>query len=154
MAVEIDGQYCGHFCVNRKTYSMAQGKDLCRQRRAVCRACVDFLDSIEVSGNGTSVSGIKAGVNEAYFKRFALALAEKVDVPVILVGGHRSIDNMNAVLNEGRIEYLSMSRPLVCEPDLINRWESGDTSPSKCVSCNMCYSTPGHRCVFNLRRRG
>lgn len=116
----------------------------------ICRACAELLDSIEVSGNGTSVSGIKAGVNEAYFKRFALALAEKVDVPVILVGGHRSIDNMNAVLNEGRIEYLSMSRPLVCEPDLINRWESGDTSPSKCVSCNMCYSTPRHRCVFNL----
>lgn len=120
----------------------------------ICRACAEFLDSIEVSGNGTSVSGIKAGVNEAYFKRFALALAEKVNVPVILVGGHRSIDNMNAVLNEGRIEYLSMSRPLVCEPDLIKRWENGDTSPSKCVSCNMCYSTPGHRCVFNLRRRG
>lgn len=43
----------------------------------ICLACAPYLDSIEVSGNGTSVSGIKAGVNEAYFKRFALALAEK-----------------------------------------------------------------------------
>ena len=25
------------------------------------------------------------------------------------------------------------------------------TSPSKCVSCNSCYRTPGHQCIFNLR---
>ena len=110
----------------------------------ICLACAPYLDSIEVSGNGTSVSGIKAGVNEAYFKRFALALAEKVDIPVILVGGHRSIDNMNAVLNEGKIEYLSLSRPLFREPDLIDRWKRGECSPTKCVSCNMCYRFAAH----------
>ncbi len=117
----------------------------------ICLACAPYLDSIEVSGNGTSVSGIKAGVNEAYFKRFALALAEKVDIPVILVGGHRSIENMNAVLNEGKIEYLSLSRPLIREPDLIDRWKRGKCSPAKCVSCNMCYRTPAHKCIFRLR---
>lgn len=69
----------------------------------ICLACAPYFDSIEVSGNGTSVGGIKAGVNEAYFKKFALSLAEKVDIPVILVGGHRSIGNMNNVLNEGGI---------------------------------------------------
>ena len=95
----------------------------------ICLACSSYLDSIEVSGNGTSVGGIKAGVNEAYFKKFALALAEKVDIPLILVGGHRSIDNMNNVLNEGRIEYLSLSRPLIREPDLIKRWRSGECLP-------------------------
>ncbi len=117
----------------------------------ICLACAPYLDSIEVSGNGTSVGGIKAGVNEAYFKCFALALAEKVDIPVILVGGHRSIDNMNNVLNEGKIEYLSLSRPLIREPDLINRWLRGKCSPAKCVSCNMCYRTPAHKCIFKLR---
>ena len=117
----------------------------------ICLACAPYLDSIEVSGNGTSVGGIRAGVNEAYFKKFALALAEKADIPVILVGGHRSIDNMNNVLNEGKIEYLSLSRPLIREPDLIERWQSGDRSPAKCVSCNMCYRTPAHKCIFRLR---
>lgn len=117
----------------------------------ICLACATYLDSIEVSGNGTSVAGIRAGVNEAYFKRFALALAEKVDIHVILVGGHRSIDNMNNVLNEGKIEYLSLSRPLIREPDLINRWQNGECSPAKCVSCNMCYRTPSHKCIFRLR---
>ncbi|MCR5143201.1 MAG: hypothetical protein K6C68_11875 [Ruminococcus sp.] len=117
----------------------------------ICLACSPYLDSIEVSGNGTSVGGIKAGVNEAYFKRFALALAENVNIPVILVGGHRSIDNMNNVLNEGGIEYLSLSRPLIREPDLIDRWQRGECSPAKCVSCNMCYRTPAHKCILGLR---
>lgn len=118
----------------------------------ICKMCEKAgIDSIEVSGNGTSVSGIIAGKNEAYFKKFAIKLAEFVDIPVILVGGHRSLESMEAVLNEGKIEILSLSRPLVREPDLPNRWNDGDITPSKCVSCNMCYQTPGHKCIFNLR---
>lgn len=109
------------------------------------------IEAIEVSGNGTSVSGIRAGVNEAYFKDFALTLADTVNIPVILVGGHRSIENMEQILNEGKIEFLSLSRPLVREPNLPLRWQNGDTSPAKCVSCNMCYQTPGHECVFRLK---
>lgn len=119
----------------------------------ICKMCEEAgLDSVEVSGNGTSVSGIRAGVNEAYFKDFALALSKKVRIPVILVGGHRSIENMEKVLNDrnGNIALLSLSRPLVREPDLPNRWKSGDLRPAKCVSCNMCYRTPAHRCVFEL----
>ena len=118
----------------------------------ICRLCTEAgMDSIEVSGNGTSVAGIKAGVNEAYFKDFALALADMVSIPIILVGGHRSLESMESVLNEGKIEFLSLSRPLVREPDLPSRWQRGDTAPSKCVSCNMCYQTPGHKCVFRLK---
>lgn len=119
----------------------------------ICLACEPYLDSIEVSGNGTSVAGIKAGVNEAYFEKFALALADKVEIPVILVGGHRGIENMNRVLNDGKIEYLSLSRPLIREPDLVNRWQNGDCSPAKCVSCNLCYRTPAHKCIFRLREK-
>lgn len=109
------------------------------------------IEAIEVSGNGTSVAGIRAGVNEAYFKDFAITLANTVNIPVILVGGHRSIENMEQILNEGKIEFLSLSRPLVCEPNLPLRWQNGDTSPAKCISCNMCYQTPGHECVFRLK---
>ncbi|MBR6983164.1 MAG: hypothetical protein IKH75_06480 [Ruminococcus sp.] len=37
------------------------------------------------------------------------------------------------------------------EPDLIDRWQRGECSPAKCVSCNMCYRTPAHKCIFRLR---
>lgn len=106
------------------------------------------LDSVEVSGNGTSVGGIKAGQNEGYFLPFAKELKKYGKLPIILVGGHRSIECMNKIVDNEEIEFLSMSRPLIREPDLMNRWKNGDLTPSKCVSCNMCYRTPGHKCAF------
>jgi 2,4-dienoyl-CoA reductase-like NADH-dependent reductase (Old Yellow Enzyme family) len=106
------------------------------------------IDSIEVSGNGTSVAGIKAGQNEGYFLPFAKELHKVCRVPIILVGGHRSIECMERIINEEGIELLSLSRPLIREPNLVQRWQTGDTTPAKCVSCNACYQTPGHRCIF------
>ena len=108
------------------------------------------IDAIEVSGNGTSRTGIKAGRNEGYFRAAAMSLAALVDVPVVLVGGFRSIEKINHILDETKIDFISLSRPLIREPNLIQRWMAGDTRPSLCVSCNACYRTPGHQCVFNL----
>lgn len=120
----------------------------------ICRMlALGGIDSIEVSGNGTSVPGIKAHVNEAYFVPFAARLAEEVDVPVIVVGGFRSLDTMEAVLNQTKIEMISLSRPLLREPDLPNRMQSDPSVVSKCISCNRCYSSPSHKCVFRGRDR-
>ena len=106
------------------------------------------IGSIEVSGNGTSVPGIRPHQNEAYFGAFAAKLAQEVSVPVILVGGLRSRDTMEAVLNNTKIELLSLSRPLLREPDLPLGMEEGRADVSKCVSCNRCYSSPSHKCIF------
>ena len=111
------------------------------------------IDAIEVSANGTSRTGIKAGQNEGYFRAAAMSLASLVDVPVVLVGGLRSVEKINQFLDETKIAYVSLSRPLVREPNLIRRWQSGDEAPALCVSCNTCYRTPGHQCIFNLRKK-
>jgi len=114
-----------------------------------CRLLADHgIDSIEVSGNGTSAEGIRAGVNEAYFLDFAATLAENVNVPVILVGGLRSVRVMQTILDTTKIELLSLSRPLLREPDLPEKFFTGKSSESLCVSCNACYSSHAHRCVF------
>ena len=61
-----------------------------------CRLMADAgIDAIEVSGNGTSHTDIKAGRNEGYFRAAAMSLAALVDVPVVLVGGLRSIEKIN-----------------------------------------------------------
>ena len=109
------------------------------------------IDHIEVSGNGTSVQGVRPGRGEGYFAGFAAELAAQANAPVICVGGWRSMDVMQKALDSTDIAALSLSRPLVREPNLPARWASGDTAPSTCVSCNACYSTPGHACIFNLR---
>ena len=119
-----------------------------------CKLMADAgIDAIEVSGNGTSHTGVRAGQNEGYFRAAAMSLASLIDVPVVLVGGLRSIEKINQYLDETKIEYVSLSRPLVREPNLILRWQQGDTAPSLCVSCNTCYRTPGHQCIFNLRNK-
>ncbi|MBP3209120.1 MAG: hypothetical protein J6M64_04295 [Oscillospiraceae bacterium] len=71
--------------------------------------------------------------------------------PVIVVGGFRSPDTMETVLNRTKIELISLSRPLLREPDLPNRMKSDRNIVSKCVSCNRCYSSPSHKCIFRGR---
>lgn len=106
------------------------------------------IDSIEVSGNGTSVPGIRPHHGEGYFAEFASQLASQVDIPIILVGGLRSLDVMERLLNTTKITLLSLSRPLLREPDLPNLLREGAACESRCVSCNRCYSTYAHKCIF------
>lgn len=109
------------------------------------------IDLIEVSANYTSrpVNDIS---DEAYFKESAIRLSKEVNIPIILVGGNRHVDRMNQLLNETKIDYLSMSRPLIREPDLINKWINSKTKDSLCISCNNCYRTPHHECIFNMEK--
>lgn len=123
-------------------------RDACAPGDGRRDACAPGIDAIEVSANGTSRQGIRAGVSEGSFLHAAARLADEVDVPVTLVGGLRSLEFIDHVLNTTKIEYISLSRPLVREPALIRRWQQGDTRPSLCVSCNSCYHTAGHQCVF------
>ena len=108
------------------------------------------IDSIEVSGNGTSVGGIKAHKNEGYFAPFAAKIADEVSCPVIVVGGFRALDTMETLLNQTKIELISLSRPLLREPDLPNKMKADPSVISKCVSCNACYSSLSHKCIFRV----
>ncbi len=74
-------------------------------------------------------------------------------MPVILVGGNRSLNLIDEILNNTKIQYFSLSRPLLREPDLINRWDSGDNSKAKCVSCGKCGDVQGNSCIFNRTSR-
>ena len=108
------------------------------------------IDAVEVSANYTSRPNIRAGVNECSFLPAAEALAAIVKTPVVLVGGVRSLETANAVLAKTAIQYIALSRPLIREPNLINRWQKGDVRPSACISCNACYRTSAHACLFTV----
>ena len=104
------------------------------------------IDAIEVSG-GLPISpktkasqlGINKEEKEAYFQNEARALRKETDVTLILVGGNRSFHVAERLVAEGVADYISMSRPLIREPHLINRWKAGDFTKSACVSDNMCF---------------
>lgn len=75
-------------------------------------------------------------------------LQKEVGLPVVLTGGHRELEVLNAMLNQYGVEYFGMSRPLIREPELPNRWKNGVLHEADCVSCGMCMSTYGYRCAL------
>lgn len=122
------------------------------------------IDAIEVTGGNESIQEVidnnlgaartKVVVSkerESYFKVYAAKLAENIDIPVILIGGNRHLEIMEELLNNTKIAYFTLSRPLTAEPDLIRKWDEDNLKKPKCVSCNGCYTTPGKRCILNLR---
>ena len=102
------------------------------------------MDAIELSGgllNNPNImqSKIDTAADEAYFQNEARAFKEKIEVPLILVGGIRSFDVASRLVAEGVADYISMSRPFIREPELINRWKAGELREAECISCNNCF---------------
>ncbi|MDY6845453.1 MAG: NADH:flavin oxidoreductase [Thermodesulfobacteriota bacterium] len=99
------------------------------------------IDSIEISGGfGGSIRAREEGDPEQpYFREQAAAVKRMVSVPVILVGGIRSLQVAQNILNSNDADLISMCRPFIREPDLITRWQKGDKNPARCISCNKCF---------------
>ncbi len=103
------------------------------------------LDGVEVSG-GNPISipltpipkEIKAGNSEVPFKDEILAFTESLSIPVAAVAGIRSLETIEELISKG-VSLISLCRPLICEPDLINQWQTGREEPSRCTSCNRCF---------------
>ncbi|MCB2184213.1 MAG: NADH:flavin oxidoreductase [Desulfobulbaceae bacterium] len=107
------------------------------------------FDAIELSGGiirtgrlSPSRPGITSVGKEAYFKDYAVRLKKEVRIPLILVGGLRSFEVADSIVTSGIADYISMSRPLIREPDLISRWQKGDLRKAECKSDNLCFN-PG-----------
>jgi 2,4-dienoyl-CoA reductase-like NADH-dependent reductase (Old Yellow Enzyme family) len=122
------------------------------------------IDAIEMSG-GTFLSGKNSpsrkgkpapGEPEAYYEPAAVLYKEKIGVPLILVGGIRTFETSARLVTEGVTDYIALSRPLIREPDLVNRWQSGDVRPALCVSDSRCFGPAlkkqGIRCVIEDHR--
>ncbi|MBF0509916.1 MAG: NADH:flavin oxidoreductase, partial [Deltaproteobacteria bacterium] len=76
---------------------------------------------------------------EAYFGTDARAFKQRINVPLILVGGIRSFQVAERLVSDGVADYISMSRPFIREPDLIKRWKEGDRRKAECNSDNLCF---------------
>jgi 2,4-dienoyl-CoA reductase-like NADH-dependent reductase (Old Yellow Enzyme family) len=103
------------------------------------------IDGLETSG-GIGRTSVRKDIlrpeDEAYFLHSARAAREATSLPIILVGGMRSKSLMEQILAEGSVDFISMSRPLIREPDLPKRLEEGQER-STCMSCNRCWPPPG-----------
>jgi 2,4-dienoyl-CoA reductase-like NADH-dependent reductase (Old Yellow Enzyme family) len=124
------------------------------------------IDAIEFSG-GTMNSpkefvpvrsgSLKTPEEEVYYRQAARLYKQKVTVPLILVGGIRSYEVAEELVRDGMADYISLSRPLICEPDLVKRWREGDRRKSECLSDNACFAPAlngtGLYCVTLSKKR-
>ncbi|MCF8042879.1 MAG: NADH:flavin oxidoreductase [Desulfarculaceae bacterium] len=102
------------------------------------------IDAIEVSGGGLA-SGknlspsrvVKEAGDEGYFLPNAVAIKKVVSCPVICVGGWRSRFEVEKALDQ--VDAVAMSRSLIRQPDLANRWKAGEEKAT-CISCNQCFA--------------
>lgn len=114
------------------------------------------IDAIEISGSmkespiPASRKNILKEEDEAYFLSNAIKFKEVISVPLILVGGLRSPDLMKRLLIEKKVDMISLCRPLIREPDLINKWKHGQLKKADCVSCSGCnkYRNEPVRCIL------
>ncbi len=124
------------------------------------------IDAIELSG-GTHLSepryfcsrpeGTVPKEQEIYFKEAAELYKREVRVPLILVGGVRSLGVAEGVIRSGLADYVALCRPFIRETGLVKRWGLGDTGPATCISCNLCFGPmragDGVYCVALERQR-
>jgi 2,4-dienoyl-CoA reductase-like NADH-dependent reductase (Old Yellow Enzyme family) len=99
----------------------------------------DGLDFIEISGafrKDLVRRKVTPGKGEGYYVPVARRFKERLSIPVIVVGGLRSLPVMNEALCSGACDAVSMSRPLICQPDFPQRLKRGEQSA--CIGCNLC----------------
>jgi 2,4-dienoyl-CoA reductase-like NADH-dependent reductase (Old Yellow Enzyme family) len=106
------------------------------------------IDAIEVSTGSevlpTIVQAMKKDDPErAYFRERAAAVKRAVKVPVMALGGIRSLEMAKDILDSSDADLISMCRTFIREPDLVARWQRGEVEAAKCISCNTCLNMVG-----------
>lgn len=101
------------------------------------------VDALEISGGLLNIANLldkKSDSEEqaVFFREEAKAFKKTVDLPLIIVGGIRSLATSQKIIEDQVADYVSMCRPFIREPDLIKRWKAGEGRKADCISCNNC----------------
>ena len=76
--------------------------------------------------------------HEGYNLETAAGAKEKISLPIITVGGMRSKALMEGAIESNQTDFVSMARPLILEPDLPNKFRTGESEAALCDNCNQC----------------
>ena len=60
------------------------------------------------------------------------------NIPLILTGGIRTIQEMEQIITNGDAELIGMCRPFIREPYLVKKFKDGKSNKAECISCNRC----------------
>jgi len=105
------------------------------------------FDSLEISqglrGKSWEGTEFKPYINsldkEAYYRNWCRELKSEINIPIMMVGGLRTLSLIKEIIQNDESDLVSLSRPLICEPLLINEWKTNQHKKPKCISCNKCF---------------
>ncbi len=118
------------------------------------------VDGIEVSGGmaeagkGSVWKGLRGEDEEGYFVDNASKIKQAVTIPVFGLGGIRTFSVMERIIQEGRVDLISISRAFIRDPFLVKKFRSGEVRKSECISCNRCFNLRGISCADLKKESG
>ena len=123
-------------------FSVAECVEVCRELERLGLDAVELSGGIPEAGPRRSPVRLpeKGSVDDTvYYESAACRLKATLRLPLLLVGGVRSIQTAERLARDSCCDMISLCRPLIREPGLLRRWHYEDNSPAKCVTCNACF---------------
>jgi 2,4-dienoyl-CoA reductase (NADPH2) len=94
----------------------------------------------------------KTSFHELYFLEHSRKVRAAVRMPLAYLGGVTSLAGIEQLMGEG-FDCVVMGRALIHDPQLVNKFRSGEATRSGCTACNQCvvmmYTPGGTRCVLH-----
>jgi 2,4-dienoyl-CoA reductase-like NADH-dependent reductase (Old Yellow Enzyme family) len=87
---------------------------------------------------GYVVGGVQAPFRPVWNRSRFKAVKDIVSIPVLAVGGIRTADEVDAILDGGEADMAGIGRPFYAEPDLARRILGADPSAPLCQYSNLC----------------
>jgi 2,4-dienoyl-CoA reductase-like NADH-dependent reductase (Old Yellow Enzyme family) len=87
---------------------------------------------------GYVVGGAQARFRPVWNRSRFAAVKALLTIPVLAVGGIRTADEVDAVLDGGEADLVGIGRPFYAEPDLAARILGGDARDQLCRYSNLC----------------
>lgn len=111
-------------------------------------------DAISVSGGHavgkSAVQSVLAPLG--YLTPLAAQIKRAVRLPVIVAGRINHAKLAEAILHEGKADFIAMGRPLLADPDLpLKAQQDREREVRKCIGCNTCmtFGTGPIACLVN-----
>ena len=91
--------------------------------------------------------------NDLFLMQDALKIRKAVKIPVVLIGGVCSVEDLQTAMNAG-FDFVEIGRAIIKDPDIVNKWQKGQALVSDCDHCNRCIAEMdkgGVECVCNTK---
>ena len=73
-----------------------------------------------------------------YNLKYATLAKQYSHIPIISVGGFRNREEIEYAIRNKGLDFISLCRPFICEPDFVLKIASNANYSSKCKNCNYC----------------